>query len=124
MSHNEKELIGEEDRPTRTTSQADVNRDVTRSISKKLLDWGVEERGMYCMVLDRLDLATALIRKRLVCLPLDRYTPRRHRRENRNAFHQDIFRMAVCKYEHPVVCLPFLLNCASSNSGSYNLTFS
>ena len=68
------------------------------------------------------DLATALIRELSVCLPLDRYTPRRHRGENRNTFYQDIFRMAVRKYEHPVVRPPFLLNCAG-NFGSYNFIF-
>ncbi len=32
--------------PTRTTSAASI----TRFISEKLLDWGVEERGAYCIL--------------------------------------------------------------------------
>ena len=48
--HNEEKLFGDDVvTPPRTTST--TNRDVTRSISKKLLDWGVEERGTYRMTL-------------------------------------------------------------------------
>ena len=102
ISHDEENLFEDVVTPTRTTSAPNV----IRFISEKLLDWGVEERGVSHMVLTFATCLT-LIRERFICLSLDRYTPRRYRRENRNAFYQDIFRMAVCEYEHPVVRLPF-----------------
>ena len=49
VNPDEKNLFGDVDcpSPTRATSRDAVTRDVTRSISKRLLDWGVEERGAY-----------------------------------------------------------------------------
>ena len=46
-SHDEKNLFEDEVAPTRMTSAANV----TRFISEKLSDWGVEERGAYRMML-------------------------------------------------------------------------
>jgi hypothetical protein len=47
-SHDEKNIFEDVVTPTRTTSSA---ANVTRFISEKLLDWGVEERGAYRMIL-------------------------------------------------------------------------
>jgi hypothetical protein len=48
-SHEEKKIFEDVVTPTtgRTTSAANV----TRYISEKLLDWGVEERGTYRIIL-------------------------------------------------------------------------
>jgi hypothetical protein len=48
-SHDEKNIFEDVATPTRTTSARAAN--VTRFISEKLLDWGVEERGAYRMIL-------------------------------------------------------------------------
>jgi hypothetical protein len=119
ISHDEKNIFEHAVTPTQTISASNV----TRFISEKLLVWGVEERGAYCTILTSQLVDPNQRTIGLVCLPLDRYTPRRHRGENRNAFHQDIFRMAVCKYEHLVVRLPFLLNYYAGNSGSHDSAF-
>ena len=53
LSYDDDKLFGDVEAPTRAeTTSAAANRDVshvTRSISKRLLDWGVEERGTYCI---------------------------------------------------------------------------
>jgi hypothetical protein len=46
ISHDEKNLFEDVVTPTRTTAAANV----TRFISEKLLNWGVEERGAYRMI--------------------------------------------------------------------------
>jgi hypothetical protein len=52
ISHDEKDLFGDVvATPTRTTSATVTKLNVTRFISEKLLDWGVEERGAYRMIL-------------------------------------------------------------------------
>ena len=47
ISHDEKNIFEHAVTPTRTTSAANV----TRFISEKLLDWGVEERGAHRIIL-------------------------------------------------------------------------
>ncbi len=46
ISHDEKTSFEDVVTPTRTTYATNV----TRFISDKLLDWGVEERGVYRMI--------------------------------------------------------------------------
>ena len=61
ISHEEKYIFEDAVTPTRTTSAANL----TRLISEKLLDWGVEERGAYRIILTLTTWST-LIRERFV----------------------------------------------------------
>ena len=114
-SPDEEVSFGDVGNPTRTTGTKAVN--ATRFISEKLLGWGVEERGTN----RNFSIPRLTSEQCLLSSSLDRYSPRRCRGQNRNAFYQNFLCDVFRYYEHGVVrALSFFFTLIAA---AYTLSF-